>query len=94
MRSPYQVLKHLHVTEKTQKMQQEAAHKYAFTVAFDATKVEVKQAIEAVYPNVKVAKVNTLVRASKVKRMGRSKPGTTRQMKTAYVTLKEGDRLE
>ena len=94
MRSPYQVLRHLHVTEKAQGLQQALPHKYVFTVAKDATKVEIKQALEAIYPNAKVEKVNTLIRPMKTKRMGRAKPGTTREVKTAYVTLKEGDRLE
>lgn len=94
MKNPYAVLKHLHVTEKTQMMQANASHKYAFTVVPSTTKIEIKQAIEMLYPSVKVVKVNTVVRATKTKRVGKSKPGTTRQLKTAYITLQAGDQLD
>ena len=45
-----------------------ADKKYTFKVATDATKVEIAQAVETLFPGAKVAKVNTIsVRASAVR---------------------------
>ena len=60
---------------------------YTFEVAKDANKVEIRQAIEAIF-NVKVVKVNTLNVKSKPKRV-RYQLGKTRTWKKAMVTLTE-----
>ena len=65
---------------------------YTFEVAKDANKVEIRQAIEAIF-NVTVVKVNTLNVKPKPKRM-RYQEGKTRSWKKAIVTLKEGDTIE
>lgn len=65
---------------------------YTFEVAKDANKIEIAQAIEAIF-NVKVAKVNTLNVKAKPKRM-RYQKGFTKTWKKAMVTLKEGDKIE
>ncbi len=65
---------------------------YTFEVAKDSNKVEIAQAIEAIF-NVKVVKVNTLNVKPKPKRM-RYQEGKTRSWKKAIVTLKEGDTIE
>ena len=51
-----------------------ADKKYVFEVAINATKTEIKQAVEAVFAEdgVKVEKVNTLRTIGKIKRQGRS----------------------
>ncbi|MBT1018321.1 50S ribosomal protein L23 [Canibacter sp. lx-72] len=61
---------------------------YTFEVALKANKTEIKLAIEAIF-DVKVAKVNTLVRKGKTRRtrFGLGKRKTT---KRAIVTLKSG----
>ena len=67
---------------------------YTFVVAPDANKVEIRQAIEAIF-NVKVTNVNTLNRNGKRKR--NRKTGTFGQRtgpKRAIVSLAEGDRIE
>ena len=63
-----------------------------FEVAMDATKPEIKKAIEALF-NVKVKAVNTTVTKGKVKKF-RGKPGTRRDVKKAYVTLVEGNTID
>ena len=63
-----------------------------FEVAMDATKPEIKKAIEALF-NVKVKAVNTTVTKGKVKRF-RGRPGTRRDVKKAYVTLVEGNTID
>ena len=63
-----------------------------FEVAMDATKPEIKAAVEALF-NVKVKAVNTTVTKGKVKRF-RGRPGTRRDVKKAYVTLVEGNTID
>ena len=66
---------------------------YTFIVAPDANKIEIRHAVEAIF-NVKVAKVNTLVREGKTTRNRRT--GTTGRRpdsKRAVVTLKGDDRI-
>ena len=65
---------------------------YTFEVAADSNKVEIRQAIEAIF-NVSVVKVNTLNVKPKPKRV-RYQVGQTRTWKKAMVTLKEGDTIE
>ena len=64
---------------------------YTFEVAKDANKIEIRQAIEAIF-DVKVTKVNTLNVKPKPKRV-RYQKGLTRSWKKAMVTLAEGDEI-
>ena len=57
---------------------------YVFIVAKGAGKTEIKQAIETIFPGVKV--VNTVTRIGKVKRQGRFE-GRRPTVKKAYITL-------
>ena len=64
---------------------------YTFVVAGDANKIQIRQAIEAIYPDVKVEKVNTLNRIGKKVRSRRVRTLSKRpDTKRAIVTLKEG----
>lgn len=65
---------------------------YTFEVAKDSNKIEIRQAIEAIF-GVTVVKVNTLNVKPKPKRV-RYHAGKTRTWKKAMVTLKEGDTIE
>ena len=65
---------------------------YTFEVAKDSNKIEIAQAIEAIF-DVKVVKVNTLNVKPKPKRM-RYQLGKTRTWKKAMVTLADGDTIE
>ncbi len=67
---------------------------YTFTVAPDATKPEIKQAVETLF-EVTVLKVNTLNRKGKRVRDRRTgKYGTRSDAKRAMVTLAEGDEID
>jgi large subunit ribosomal protein L23 len=57
-----------------------------------ANKVEIKKAIQEIF-DVKVDKVRTLNTKGKLRRMGRYQ-GYTPNRKKAYVTLREGDKIE
>ncbi len=63
-----------------------------FNVALNATKVEIKAAIEGLF-GVKVKAVNTLVRKGKTRRF-RGTVGTLSDRKKAIVTLAEGEKLD
>lgn len=62
-----------------------AKKKYGFIVRFDATKADIKNAIEQIF-EVKVEKVNTVTVKGKFKRE-RGKEGYTSKYKKAYVQL-------
>ncbi len=64
---------------------------FTFVVAPGANKIQIRQAIEAIYPDVKVEKVNTLNRQGKTVRSRRVRATSKRSdTKRAIVTLKEG----
>ncbi len=64
---------------------------YAFEVGKDATKIEIKEAIQSLF-GVQVANVRTMVVRGKVKRFGRYF-GKRPNWKKALVTVAEGDDL-
>ena len=82
----YEIIKRPIVTE--QSMDQMADRKYTFEVNPSANKIEIKKALETVFPSIKVARVNTLRTLGKMKRQGMHQ-GRTREIKKAYVTLTE-----
>ncbi|MBU2754018.1 50S ribosomal protein L23 [Acidithiobacillus sp. CV18-2] len=79
------------VSEKST-MQTQAANQYAFRVARDATKSEIKSAVERLF-QVNVLSVQTLNYAGKAKRMGRH-AGRRSSWKKAYVRLAEGNSID
>ena len=62
-----------------------ADKKYTFKVATDATKVEIAQAIEVLFPGTKVAKVNTMSVRGRYRQGMHA--GYTAASKKAIVTL-------
>lgn len=78
------------VTEKTTNLLG-TDRTYAFEVAIDATKPQVKKAIQDYY-GVQVDDVRTVVVRGKNKRFGRHY-GKRKNWKKAYVTLAEGQTL-
>ena len=79
------------VTEKGT-YQSEALNAYAFQVAAEANKVQIKHAIEKIY-GVKVLKVRTANRKGKPRRTG-YKWGTTSHWKKAFVVLHEDHHID
>ena len=69
-----------------QSMADVAEKKYVFQVAINATKTEIKAAIEEIF-GVKVTKVNTIRMQGKVKRTGAYPAGKRADYKKAVVTL-------
>lgn len=80
------------LTEKTARLM-EAGH-YAFKVAKDANKIQIRAAIEERYPDVEVKEVRTMVVRGKRRRQFTRKgvvQGRTGGYKKAVVTLRTGE---
>ena len=74
-------------------VQQEKANQYGFVVHPQANKIQIKNAVEALFPEVKVLQVRTMIRKGKPRRsFGRYH--MTAEVKRALVTLREGDHID
>ena len=106
-KSPYQIIKHQYVTEKSVMLQnlkdatsnpsikRFESPKYVFIVDRSANKQEIAGALEEIYKNegIKVVNVNTLNVKPKARRM-RGRAGFKSAFKKAVVTLRPGDSLD
>jgi large subunit ribosomal protein L23 len=79
------------MTEKSMRLKDER-NAVTFQVVPDANKVEIRQAVEAIF-NVKVSAVRTSTMEGKLKRMGRHQ-GRRPSWKKAVVTLAPGHKIE
>ena len=86
----YQTLLSPIVTEKATGLNEKG--QYAFRVALDASKPEIKQAVEGLF-GVSVVAVNTLVMKGKTKRF-KGRPGQRSDWKKAMVRLAEGQSID
>ena len=82
----YDVILAPHITEKATLLSENNA--VVFKVANDATKPQIKEAVEALF-DTQVKSVNTIVSKGKTKRW-RGKPYKRNDSKKAIVTLAEG----
>lgn len=104
--SPYVVFRRPIVTEKTTMLRTQYAErekgeplvKYTFEVDVNATKTDIKAAMESLFPESKgnIVKINTMHVHGKAKdpdkgrRSRRFRPGKTADRKKAIVTLRDG----
>ncbi len=86
----YDVILAPHITEKSTLASESNA--VVFKVANDATKPQIKEAVEAIYEK-KVVAVNTIVTKGKTKRW-KGKPYKRSDFKKAVVTLAEGEMID
>jgi large subunit ribosomal protein L23 len=86
----YEVIRRPVITEKATMISEH--NQVSFLVAIDATKPEIKAAIEKLF-KVKVKAVNTLIQKGKRKRF-RGRPGQRPDIKKAIVTLAEGHSID
>ena len=91
MREPQDIVQAPMITEKGTLLA-ERINQVVFKVRSDANKVEIKRAIEALF-KVKVVDVRTIRYLGKIRRVGRN-AGRLPQWKKAYVTLREGDKID
>jgi large subunit ribosomal protein L23 len=86
----YQIIRRPLITEKATRLSEH--NQVSFIVSLDASKPEIKAAVEALF-KVKVMAVNTLRQKGKVKRF-RGRPGRRVDVKKAMVTLAEGHSID
>lgn len=80
------------ITEKTSRSQENGI--YTFVVVQDATKIDIKNAFEALYGE-KVEKVQILYVKPKVKMVGSGKPFTKRaEVKKAVIKVTKGKKVD
>jgi large subunit ribosomal protein L23 len=84
------VVRHPHVSEKAYRVS--GLRQYAFIVRDRASKRQIQEAIEAKY-GVTVIAVNTIRTPGKARRW-KNVRGVSTRPKKAFVTLKEGERIE
>jgi large subunit ribosomal protein L23 len=81
------------ITEKANRLMEGTPRKYTFEVRRDATKPEIRKAIEHIY-RVHVTKVNTMMVSGKRRRRGvRWGQGRTASWKKAIVTVAPGEQI-
>jgi len=87
----FTVLREPHISEKVSILG-DRSNQYAFKVAVDSTKAEIREAVETLF-KVSVKKVTTANVKGKVKRNAR---GVTRKKnwKKAYITVAEGQEID
>ena len=86
----YDLIKKPVITEKATMAAESNA--FVFQVAMDATKPQIKEAVEAVF-GVKVKAVNTTFTKGKAKKF-RGRAGERSDKKKAYVTLEAGNSID
>ena len=86
----YDVVRTPHITEKATLLSEQNA--VVFKVANDATKPQIKAAVEALF-GVNVTGVNTITQKGKTKRW-KGRPYQRSDMKKAIVTLADGQSID
>ncbi len=86
----YELLRSPIITEKATALS--AVNQVVFRVAIDASKPEIKAAVEGLF-GVTVERVNTLVQKGKTKRF-KGRPGVRSDVKKAYVQLAAGQSID
>ncbi len=93
MSSAHHILKRpLILTEKGNQMK-EKENKFLFEVAEEATKHQIRDAVNAQFPDVHVEAVRTMIVRGRLRRMGRGH-AKTKNWKKAIVTLRAGEKIE
>jgi large subunit ribosomal protein L23 len=91
MKGPQDIIKAPLISEKGTALA-ESVNQVLFKVRTDANKIEVKQAVETLF-KVKVVQVRMARYLGKMRRIGKN-IGRRPAWKKAYVTLKEGDKID
>ena len=92
MLTPDQIIRRpIALTEKAAHLKS-VANQVVFEVAIDASKIQIKGAVESLF-GVKVSRVNTLVQRGKRKRMGKGLEKRN-NWKKAIVTLRAGEDIQ
>ena len=87
--TPYDVVYTVLITERGTTLS-EKYNKYLLKVNPASNKIQIREAVEAIFPEVKVSKVNVMNMLGKKKRMRSARVGKRPDWKKAIVTLSEG----
>ena len=87
----YDVLQGIVVTEKSKRLE-EKCNQFMFNVCLNATKKDIKEAVEHIF-KVKVVSVNTLIRKGK-RKVFKGRLGQRSDVKKAFVRLAEGSLID
>ena len=87
----FTVLREPHISEKVSVLG-DVANQYAFKVSVDATKAEIREAIETIF-KVSVKNVSTVNVKGKTKKTARGM-SRKKDWKKAYVTVAQGQELD
>lgn len=100
---PHQIIKRPLLTEKSNRLKESGGQQnadeaslrpqVAFEVHSDANKVQIREAVKALFPEVQIADVRTMIVRGKVKCLGRW-IGKRSNWKKAIVTLHAGHKIE
>jgi large subunit ribosomal protein L23 len=91
---PLKIIKGPVLSEESQ-IQITKANQYTFRVVPSATKAQIRDAVEAMFPGRRVVKVNTMNYEGKKRRQfGTMRQGVRPSWKKAIVTLRKGDTIE
>ena len=93
MKDPYQIVRYPLITEKSTVLREDK-YKYTFRVDKRANKIEIKNAVQAIFPDVEVVSVNTMNVRGKPRNYRNNRKGKTPDWKKAIVTLRPGDTIE
>lgn len=91
MLNPFNIIKKPVITEKATKLK-ETNNKYEFIVAKNATKSQIKEAIEQLF-KVEVEKIRTAITHGKIRKMG-AHAGLRPDVKKAIVDIKKGQTIK
>lgn len=92
MRDPHSIIQSTRISEKGTALAEDR-NQYIFEVDRDATKQEIRYAVEQIFKKT-VTSVNTLNVKAKPKRLRWNQPGKKAGWKKAIITLKEGEKLD
>lgn len=84
------IIQGVRTTEKTARLQN--SHQYVFRVVLDATKIEIKAAVEQLF-SVEVDSIGIVNLKAKMRRVG-AIVGSRKKWKKAYVVLKKGHHIQ
>ncbi len=87
-----EIIRKVQMTEKGTELTADN-NQYMLQVALTANKVEIRQAVEALF-SVKVTNVNTMRYAGKTRMLRTRRKGKRPDWKRAVVTLKAGDSID
>jgi large subunit ribosomal protein L23 len=93
VKDPFRIIIQPLLTERSTTLR-EVQGKYSFWVSKKANKIEIRHAIEAIFPGIRVVDVNTMAMRGKPMR-GRGKGKNKRpDWKKAIVSLRPNDKIE